>query len=292
VGPQKTRVLFVDDEPTIRLTLPKILEMHEFEVKAAANVPDALKLIQDEQFDVLLTDLNIGAPSDGFTVVSAMRRCQPEAVTIIITGYPAFESALQAIRDQVDDYISKPANVDELISRIKDKVQHRTRHVLEPQRRAYRVLNTHREEILTNYVKALRNSSLPVSDLSEAEIRNSMPKLLDHLIRDMETSGKTLEPEATKTAREHGRTRLIHGFKAVDLIEETRLFRTVVYDKLEHELLGLDTSTLIPDIVRMGNFLFARLGESLGSYLEDNHDRKKPKKKFARATRAPRLRAS
>src|SRR3954469_11727330 len=121
-----TRVLFVDDEPTIRLTLPKILEMHAFEVKAAANVQDALKLIQEEQFDVLLSDLNIGAPSDGFTVVSAMRRCQPEAVTIILTGYPAFESALQAIRSQVDDYVVKPANVNDLVELINQKLTHHT----------------------------------------------------------------------------------------------------------------------------------------------------------------------
>src|SRR3954462_13774412 len=114
-----TRVLFVDDEPTIRLTLPKILEMHEFEVKAAASVQDALKLIQSEKFDVLLSDLNIGEPSDGFTVVSAMRRVQPDAVTIIITGYPAFETALEAIRGQVDDYIVKPADTEELIDTIR-----------------------------------------------------------------------------------------------------------------------------------------------------------------------------
>src|SRR3954464_15287260 len=126
-----TRVLFVDDEPTIRLTLPKILEMHQFEVKAAANVAEALKLIQSEKFDVLLSDLNIGEPSDGFTVVSAMRRVQPEAVTIIITGYPAFESALQAIREQVDDYIAKPADINDLVLTIQKKLTKRDRHVLE-----------------------------------------------------------------------------------------------------------------------------------------------------------------
>src|ERR1700694_534472 len=128
-----TKVLFVDDEPTIRLTLPKILEMHEFEVRTAASVQEALSLIQNEKFDVLLSDLNIGEQSDGFTVVSAMRRVQPEALTIILTGYPAFESALQAIREQVDDYISKPANVDELVNRIKQKVKLGVRHALQPQ---------------------------------------------------------------------------------------------------------------------------------------------------------------
>lgn len=70
-----------------------------------------LALITAEKYDVLISDLNIGHPGDGFTVVSAMRRTQPEAVTLILTGYPAFESVLRAIREQVDDFLTKPTDV-------------------------------------------------------------------------------------------------------------------------------------------------------------------------------------
>src|SRR3954452_20799379 len=108
----QARVLFVDDEPNIRLTMPAILKMHEFDVTACATVAEALVAMQRDQFDVLIADLNIGQPGDGFTVVSAMRRGQPDAVTLILTGYPAFESALEAIRSQVDDYLVKPADVE------------------------------------------------------------------------------------------------------------------------------------------------------------------------------------
>lgn len=96
----KTRLLFVDDEPNIRLTLPAVLEREGFAVTTAASVPEAVDLINREKFDILISDLNIGQPSDGFTVVSVMRRVQPEAFTFILTGYPDFESALQAIRNQ------------------------------------------------------------------------------------------------------------------------------------------------------------------------------------------------
>src|SRR6266436_1418499 len=155
-GPM-TKLLFVDDEPTIRLTLPLILEMHEFEVKAAANVSDALALIQSEKFDVLLSDLNIGEPSDGFTVVSAMRRTQPDAVTIIITGYPAFETALQAIRSQVDDYIVKPTRADDLVQRIHDRLQRQDRHGPPPLRKVSFVLEDTKESIIHRFVTALRD---------------------------------------------------------------------------------------------------------------------------------------
>src|SRR3954447_14219295 len=128
----RARVLFVDDEPYIRLTMPPILQMHDFEVTTCATVAEALATMQNETFDVLIADLNIGQPGDGFTVVSAMRRTQPSAVTIILTGYPAFETALQAIRSQVDDYVVKPADVAELVRLINDKlVNHTPTHHLE-----------------------------------------------------------------------------------------------------------------------------------------------------------------
>ena len=58
----RPRLLFVDDEPNIRLTLPAILEMHGYDVTAAASVPEALSAIHVQQFDVLIADLNIGQP--------------------------------------------------------------------------------------------------------------------------------------------------------------------------------------------------------------------------------------
>src|SRR5712671_3465231 len=119
---KSVRVLFVDDESSIRITLPAILEQAGFHVTTAATVPEALDFIRKEKFDVLLSDLNIGQPGDGFTVVSAMRRTQPEAVTLILTGYPDFDTALQALRSQVDDYLTKPADIKYLIQAITQKL--------------------------------------------------------------------------------------------------------------------------------------------------------------------------
>ena len=110
-----------DDERVIRETLEAILTTYGFEVSAAASVAEALQRITSEKFDVLLSDLNIGNPGDGLTVVSAMRRTQPDALTMILTGYPAFETALEAIRQQVDDYIVKPADIPALVNTIESK---------------------------------------------------------------------------------------------------------------------------------------------------------------------------
>jgi DNA-binding NtrC family response regulator len=120
--PPRTRILFVDDEPNIRLTLPPILEQHGFEVKAAGTVAEALKEISASQFDVLISDLNVGENGDGFLVVRAMRERQPGCITMILTGYPAFESAVEALHHRVDDYVVKPVDVDSLVSSLRDKL--------------------------------------------------------------------------------------------------------------------------------------------------------------------------
>lgn len=57
---KKIKVLFVDDEPAIRMTLSAILEQEGFQVTTAATVPEALDYIRKDRFDLLLSDMNIG----------------------------------------------------------------------------------------------------------------------------------------------------------------------------------------------------------------------------------------
>jgi DNA-binding NtrC family response regulator len=116
------RLLFVDDEPSIRLTLPPILQERGFQVQVAGSVPEALTAIKARKFDVLLSDINIDRESDGFTVVHAMREANPDCVTILLTGYPAFETAVRSIRAEVDNYFTKPADLDAIVSTIDRKL--------------------------------------------------------------------------------------------------------------------------------------------------------------------------
>ena len=112
----------MDDEESIRLTLPQILQKRGFDVRIAATVPEAIAEINNHCFDVLLSDLNIGKEGDGFDVVRAMREAHPNCVTILLTGYPGFETAVQAIRYGLDDYFVKPADIDTLVSAIEQKL--------------------------------------------------------------------------------------------------------------------------------------------------------------------------
>ena len=117
------RLLFVDDEEGIRATLPAILERRGYQVRVAATVPEALSEMRNHKFDVLVSDLNIGEDGNGFTVIRAMRKTHPNCVAILLTGYPAFETVVQAIEDEVDGYLVKPADIDSLVGTIERKLR-------------------------------------------------------------------------------------------------------------------------------------------------------------------------
>jgi DNA-binding NtrC family response regulator len=96
--PYAHEVLLVDDDDAIREMMTATLEQKGFEVVAATNVTEALKLITTKSFDVLITDPHMPNPSDGFAVITAMRHLQPKALTLLVSGYPDVKSAMDATR--------------------------------------------------------------------------------------------------------------------------------------------------------------------------------------------------
>ena len=88
----------------------------------AASVPEALQRIQSHEFDVLLSDLNIREPRDGYEIVHAMRQANPRCVAIILTGYNDFDSAVDGARYDIDEYFVKPADIDALIATLQRRL--------------------------------------------------------------------------------------------------------------------------------------------------------------------------
>jgi DNA-binding NtrC family response regulator len=116
------RVLFVDDDEAIRVMMIATLERKGFDVVPAASVTEALKLVITESFDVLITDLHMPNPSDGFAVITAMRHCQPDALTLLVSGYPDVKSAMDAILLEADDIIVKPFAAGKLAEMVHERL--------------------------------------------------------------------------------------------------------------------------------------------------------------------------
>ena len=261
------RVLFVDDEPAIRLSLPEILRMHGFDVVSASDVGEAVQALAHQPFDVLISDLNIGSPGDGFTVVSAMRRTQPNCVTLILTGYPAFETALQAIRSQVDDYLIKPAGVQELVSAIEEKLRDRRPHQLEKLKRIPEILRenttTIAERILHSEAHILQ---LPRIHLTPEECRRNAEQFVRALALQVANGTRELRPEMLELARQHGQARYRQGYSAPMLVDENRLICAAVLDCVHQNLLATDLSQLLPETKLLLNTLFSLLREAVNAH--------------------------
>lgn len=117
----------MDDEPAIRITLSAILLRYGFIVTAAATVAEAIDAIKTQEYDVLISDLNIAREYDGYDVIRAMREVNPHCVTIILTGHPDMKSAEEGFRLGIDEYIAKPANADTLVAMLAEKLAARQR---------------------------------------------------------------------------------------------------------------------------------------------------------------------
>jgi DNA-binding response OmpR family regulator len=264
---EPVKILFVDDEPAIRLAVPAILKLHGFDVTIAANVTEAIQEISRRNFDVLISDLNIGNPGDGFTVVSAMRRVQPSCVTLILTGFPAFETALQAIRSQVDDYLIKPAGADRLVAAIEQHLQSRRPHLLVPLRRLSYILRENVNHLADNILEAERRIlQLPRVHLTEDECRRNAIAFVNAIAMQLTKGMTELTPELLELSIRHGRARYEQGYSAPELVEENRIVCSAILDCIEDNLLIADVSNLVPDLKSISTVLARMLREAISSH--------------------------
>lgn len=262
---QGKKILFVDDEQSIRETLPAILRWNGFEVVVSATVSEALHEIGTQRFDLLLSDLNIGEPGDGFTVVSAMRRTQPWAATIIITGYPAFESALRAIQSQVDDYVVKPANIPDLLQTIRQKIDHHAVRQQPPILEFYEVLEQEKENIISAWAE--ETQPVPGSFVGTATL-SQMALLFDVLI-DTLRNGDGPNVLALTHAAVLGDARRKQGYSVSMLVDELRILEKLVLLAVERNLIRIDLSTLFRQLRVMNDFFRLQLKEAVESFMAE-----------------------
>jgi len=110
----RIRVLVVDDEEVVRLGYRRVLSGDGFTVMAAGNGSEALALMADKRFDVVLLDLRMPG-MDGLEVLRAIKERAPESEVVVVTGYPSIETAKEAVRLGAYDYLTKPVVPDAVI---------------------------------------------------------------------------------------------------------------------------------------------------------------------------------
>jgi DNA-binding response OmpR family regulator len=124
---EQIRTLVVDDEESIRFFLERTLEKVEHGVVVASSGEEALDLLRNTPFELVILDLNLGGRIDGLRVLEAIRWRWQDTAVIILTGHGSLDSALVAIREGVDGYLLKPVEPGELRQAVKEALERRER---------------------------------------------------------------------------------------------------------------------------------------------------------------------
>jgi ActR/RegA family two-component response regulator len=269
--PIASRVLLVDDDVAVRDMMNATLERRGFEVVTAPNVTEALRWITIKDFDVLITDLHMPNPGDGLTVITAMRHAQPNALTLLVSGYPDVEGAVAAILLQADEIIVKPFDAGRLADLLRDKVLARKPSMRPAKERVGAILQRSVAGIVEKWLARVKQSDeLTRVPLSDEDRTRHLPRLVEDLVIRLHThgaAGKDSDAGYSAAAVAHGKVRFEEGYTPSMLVHESRILQVTLFGTLQNNLGLLDFSILLPDVMAIADEVDAQLTETMDSYM-------------------------
>ncbi len=111
---EKKKILIIDDEEVIHLSLNRILLKRGFQIDSAMTAGEAIEKLKQKSYDLLITDLMM-PEMNGIDLLKELQKMGINIPSIMITGYPTIRTAIQALRLGATDYISKPFTRQEIL---------------------------------------------------------------------------------------------------------------------------------------------------------------------------------
>jgi DNA-binding response OmpR family regulator len=262
------KVLIVDDDETTRVTLSLILEHSGFQVAMAANVNEALRLISSQTFDVLLSDLHMPRPSDGLTVVSAMRSVNPKAVTLILTSYPAMKEAAEAILLQADVVLVKPMAVVMLVDLIRERLKQGAIPVRVTESVAT-ILEQAAQATIKDWLLHVELEPHIITVPMDFKTRSAH---LPQLFRDVVHRLRHPQPLGTRAlvssaAAQHGINRRRQGYSAAMMVEESRMLQVSIFQTLQDNLYRVNFSVILASVMAIADEIDSQLAQAMAGYV-------------------------
>jgi CheY-like chemotaxis protein len=265
------KLLLVDDDEALRYMLATALEEYGYNVTTAASVPEALKLIIAESYDVLLSDLHMPGKGDGLTVVSAMRHANPKAVTILLSAFPEMDAAAQTILLQTDQILVKPMNIPALIEAIEQRLAKGP-----PPSRVIESVATILEASIQSTIDAWferveKDEQLMAVSMSREHRVGHIPQILIDLVHRLRSFKSLGSRELVSgAAGEHGRFRRQQGYSAAMLVEESRMLQVSIFETLQKNLACIDFSILLNAVMTIADEVDSQLSQAMDSYMKES----------------------
>ena len=261
------RILLVDDNNDTRAAFEEGLESRGFEVVSTSTVNQALHFIASEKFDALLSDLHIPDAGDGFTVVSAMRHTQPDAVTLVMSGYPAVQEAMSAILLQADEILVKPVSLAATADLIANKLSHPTSRKAIFKEPVAKILDQQKAVTIHEWLSRVEeNTEVTAVRLSAQERTGHLPQLLSDLVYRLRLVPSVKTP-LSRSAFLHGALRRVQGYTVSMLVEESRMLQVSIFHTLQANLKTVDFSTVLLDVMVIADEVDSQLKQTVLGFL-------------------------
>ncbi len=265
----RTKVLLVDDDDSDLYLTRKSLESHNCEVVPATSVTEALQQIGTQRFDVLVTDLHMPEPGDGFAVVTAMRHSQPDVLNLVCSGYPDVEKSMAAIVLQADKILVKPFDAAQLPALMNQRM-----HTSAPSPRPAKetvasILDRDVAITMQRWLSRVeRVTELAVLPLAARERTAYLPAMMTGIIARLRSVRNVdVIDSASPTAAAHGQLRFRQGYTAPLIVQESRILQVCLFETIQRNLSIVDFSTVLPDIMIIADEVDCQLKQAIDSFL-------------------------
>lgn len=265
----RTKILLVDDDNDDILLTRKSLEKENCEVVSATSVTEALKQIATQRFDVLITDLHMPEPGDGFAVVTAMRHSQPDVLNLVCSSYPDVQKSMAAILLQADDILVKPFPVEQLTALI-DKGRLTCKPFPPPAKESVAsILDRDVAITIKRWLSRVEQiAELAAIPLAAKERTEYLPAMIGNITARLRAA-RSIEVTdcASPTAMAHGQLRYRQGYTAPLIVQESRILQVCIFETIERNLSTVDFTAVLPDIMIIADEVDCQLKLAIESFL-------------------------
>jgi DNA-binding NtrC family response regulator len=115
---QNPNILVVDDEGDFLETLMNRLRKRNIGTIGCASGEEAVRLVKEHLFDVIILDIKMPGGMDGIETLREIKRIQPEAEVILLTGHASLETSVEGMRQGAYDYLLKPIRLEDLLEKL------------------------------------------------------------------------------------------------------------------------------------------------------------------------------
>ena len=264
---EEPKILVIDDKEQVRRSLERTLEYSRYQIAAAASVDEGLDLIAMESFDVLLSDWHLTEAGNGFAAVSAMHNKNPNALTLVYTGYSELQQALQVILFATDEVFANPIVVPPIPEPFFEKVNCRDAQRASCMGQVAAILECNVCMIMMDWLDRVEHDEeLSCVPLRAEERTGQFAKMVGELAHHLRSPRKPGRGATSEAAVEQGALRHSQGYTIAMILKEMHIFEVSLFETLYSHMNLEDFRFVLSNSQAITGECDAQLNQTLASF--------------------------